>query len=106
MTIMSGGFGLVGNPETLIDAVARHGVSGLTVISNNCGATGFGLWRLLANGQIRKMVSSYIGDNALFERRCLDGQLELDPIPRGRLPSESGTGGRAFPHSHTGQGVG
>src|SRR3546814_13908720 len=93
MTIMSGGFGLVGNPETLIDAVARHGVSGLTVISNNCGATGFGLWRLLANGQIRKMVSSYIGDNALFERRCLDGQLELELNPQGTLAERIRAGG-------------
>src|SRR3546814_4543924 len=100
MTIMSGGFGLVGNPETLIDAVARHGVSGLTVISNNCGATGFGLWRLLANGQIRKMVSSYIGDNALFERRCLDGQLELELNPQGTLAERIRAGG-ARSEEHT-----
>src|SRR3546814_954732 len=106
MTIMSGGFGLVGNPETLIDAVARHGVSGLTVISNNCGATGFGLWRLLANGQIRKMVSSYIGDNALFERRCLDGQLELELNPQGTLAERIRDGGAGIPAFYTRTGVG
>lgn len=106
MTIMSGGFGLVGNPETLIDAVARHGVSGLTVISNNCGATGFGLWRLLANGQIRKMVSSYIGDNALFEQHCLDGQLELELNPQGTLAERIRAGGAGIPAFYTRTGVG
>lgn len=106
MTIMSGGFGLVGNPETLIDAVARHGVSGLTVISNNCGATGFGLWRLLANGQIRKMVSSYIGDNALFEQQYLSGALELELNPQGTLAERIRAGGAGIPAFYTRTGVG
>ena len=66
MTIMSGGFGLSGNPELLILAIKASGVKDLTVISNNCGADGFGLWALLNAGQIRKMISSYVGENKLF----------------------------------------
>src|SRR5689334_19556066 len=81
MTLMSGGFGLVGNPETLIAGVLRSGVGGLTVISNNCGADGFGLWTLLDNGQIRKMISSYIGENKLFAELYQSGKLELELTP-------------------------
>ena len=66
MTLMAGGFGLSGNPENLIEAVRQNGVKGLTIVSNNCGADGFGLWTLLNNGQVRKMVSSYVGENKLF----------------------------------------
>ena len=77
MTIMSGGFGLSGNPEHLIAALLRAGPRGLTVISNNCGADGFGLWTLLNAGQIAKMISSYVGENKLFAELYLSGQLQL-----------------------------
>ena len=69
MTIMSGGFGLTGNPESLIPAIREAGVRDLTVISNNAGAEGFGLWMLLESRQIKKMISSYVGENKLFERQ-------------------------------------
>ena len=78
MTIMSGGFGLSGNPESLIPEIRDSGVKNLTVISNNCGAEGFGLWMLLNNRQIKKMISSYIGENKLFEQLYLAGELELE----------------------------
>src|SRR5689334_18697982 len=74
MTLMSGGFGLSGNAENLITALKESGVKGLTVISNNCGADNFGLWVLLNNGQIKKMVSSYVGENKLFESLYLGGK--------------------------------
>lgn len=106
MTVMSGGFGLVGNPETLIDALHRDGVKNLTVISNNCGASGFGLWRLLENGQISRMVSSYIGDNALFEKMYLDGLLELELNPQGTLAERIRAGGAGIPAFFTKTGVG
>ena len=76
MTIMSGGFGLCGIPENLIAAIRQSGVKDLTVISNNCGADNFGLWVLLNNGQIRKMISSYVGENKLFADLFLSGKLE------------------------------
>src|SRR3546814_3616578 len=79
MTIMSGGFGLSGNPESLIPAIRDAGVRGLTVISNNCGATGFGLYQLLEAGQIAKMVSSYVGDNKLFEQDRKSTRLNSRP---------------------------
>src|SRR5688572_21702837 len=78
MTIMSGGFGLAGNPESLIPEIKAAGVRGLTVISNNAGADGFGLWMLLQSRQIRKMISSYVGENKLFEQQYLSGDLELE----------------------------
>ena len=106
MTIMSGGFGLVGNPETLIPAVVESGVGRLTVISNNCGASGFGLWLLLDNGQIAKMISSYIGDNALFEQLYLDGTLELELNPQGTLAERIRAGGAGIPAFYTATGVG
>src|SRR6478672_8364883 len=83
MTIMSGGFGLSGNPESLIPEVRRSGVKNLTVISNNAGAEGFGLWMLLDSRQVRKMISSYVGENKLFEQQYLSGQLELELNPQG-----------------------
>jgi 3-oxoacid CoA-transferase subunit A len=94
MTIMSGGFGLSGNPENLIPAIRDSGVRDLTIISNNCGAEGFGLWMLLANGQIRKMISSYIGDNKLFEQLYLSGELELELSPQGTLAERIRAGGQ------------
>ena len=106
MTIMSGGFGMVGNPENLIIAVQNTGVRNLTVISNNCGAEGFGLWLLLANGQIRKMISSYIGENKLFERLYLSGELELEWNPQGTLAERIRAGGAGIPAFFTKTGVG
>lgn len=106
MTIMSGGFGLVGNPENLIPAIRASGVKGLTVISNNCGADGFGLYILLANGQIRKMISSYVGENKLFEQLFLDGKLELELNPQGTLAERIRAGGAGIPAFYTPTGVG
>jgi 3-oxoacid CoA-transferase subunit A len=106
MTIMSGGFGLSGNPESLIAALKESGVKGLTVISNNCGADGFGLWALLNNRQIRKMISSYIGDNKLFEQLYLSGDLELELNPQGTLAERIRAGGAGIPAFYTRTGVG
>src|SRR5579859_729581 len=106
MTIMSGGFGLSGNPETLIPAIKEAGVKNLTIISNNCGADGFGLWMLLANGQIKKMVSSYVGENKLFESLYLSGQLELELNPQGTLAERVRAGGAGIPAFYTKTGVG
>ena len=106
MTIMSGGFGLSGNPESLIPAIRDAGTKELTVISNNCGADGFGLWMLLANGQIRKMISSYIGENKLFEQLYLSGKLELELNPRGTLAERIRAGGAGIPAFYTRTGVG
>src|SRR5271156_1797003 len=106
MTIMSGGFGLSGNPESLIPAIRDAGTKELTVISNNCGADGFGLWMLLAKGQIRKMISSYIGDNKLFEQLYLSGKLELELNPHGTLAERIRAGGAGIPAFYTRTGVG
>jgi len=106
MRLMSGGFGLSGNPETLILALKDTGVRGLTVISNNCGADGFGLWLLLHNGQIRKMISSYVGDNRLFEQMFLSGALELELNPQGTLAERIRAGGAGIPAFYTRTGVG
>lgn len=106
MTIMSGGFGLVGNPENLITALTASGVRDLTIVSNNCGAEGFGLYALLANGQIRKMISSYIGDNKLFESLYLEGKLELELNPQGTLAERIRAGGAGIPAFYTATGVG
>jgi 3-oxoacid CoA-transferase subunit A len=106
MTIMSGGFGLSGNPESLIPAIRDAGTKDLTVISNNCGADGFGLWMLLANGQIRKMISSYVGENKLFEQLYLSGELELELNPQGTLAERIRAGGAGIPAFYTRTGVG
>ena len=106
MTIMSGGFGLSGNPESLIPEISDAGVNGLTVISNNCGADGFGLWMLLANGQIRKMISSYVGENKLFEKLYLEGTLELELNPQGTLAERIRAGGAGIAAFYTKTGVG
>ncbi|MCK9540906.1 MAG: CoA transferase subunit A [Novosphingobium sp.] len=106
MTIMSGGFGLSGNPESLIPAIGDAGTKDLTVISNNCGADGFGLWMLLNNGQIRKMISSYVGENKLFEQLYLDGKLELELNPQGTLAERIRAGGAGIPAFYTRTGVG
>jgi len=106
MTIMSGGFGLSGNPESLIPEVRQAGVKDLTVISNNAGADGFGLWMLLESRQIRKMVSSYVGDNKLFEQQFLSGELELELNPQGTLAERIRAGGAGIPAFYTKTGVG
>jgi 3-oxoacid CoA-transferase subunit A len=106
MTIMSGGFGLSGNPENLIAGLQDSGVKNLTVISNNCGADYFGLWVLLYNGQIRKMISSYVGENKLFERLFLSGELELELNPQGTLAERIRAGGAGIPAFFTKTGYG
>lgn len=106
MTIMSGGFGLVGNPESLIPEIKASGVKGLTVISNNAGADGFGLWQLLVTRQIRKMISSYVGENKLFEQQYLAGELELEFNPQGTLAERIRAGGAGIPAFFTRTGVG
>lgn len=88
MLIAVGGFGLCGVPERLIDAVYDSGVSGLTIASNNAGLDGLGLGKLLRSRQIRKMISSYVGDNKEFERQYLAGELDVEFSPKGRWPSE------------------
>ena len=106
MTIMAGGFGLCGIPENLIAAIRRSGVKDLTVVSNNCGVDDFGLGVLLAGGQIRKMISSYVGENKLFEQLYLSGQLELEFNPQGTLAERIRAGGAGIPAFFTKTGVG
>ena len=106
MTIMSGGFGLSGNPESLIPEIRRSGVTGLTVISNNAGADGFGLWMLLESRQVRKMIASYVGENKLFEQQYLSGALELELNPQGTLAERIRAGGAGIPAFFTKTGVG
>src|ERR1044072_4408573 len=97
MTVMSGGFGLSGNPENLITALKEDGVKNITVIANNCGADGLGLWVLLNNGQIRKMISSYVGENKLFEELFINGRLELELKLKGTLAERIRAGGAGIP---------
>ncbi|HEX8382163.1 MAG TPA: CoA transferase subunit A [Sphingomonas sp.] len=106
MTIMSGGFGLSGNPESLIPEVRASGVRDLTVISNNAGADGFGLWMLLESRQIAKMISSYVGENKLFEQQYLGGELQLELTPQGTLAERIRAGGAGIPAFYTKTGVG
>ncbi len=106
MTIMSGGFGLSGNPESLIPEIRASGVKGLTVISNNAGADGFGLWMLLESRQVAKMISSYVGENKLFEQQYLSGELELELNPQGTLAERIRAGGAGIPAFYTKTGVG
>lgn len=106
MTIMSGGFGLSGNPESLIPEIRASGVQGLTVISNNAGADGFGLWMLLETRQVAKMISSYVGENRLFEQQYLSGELALELNPQGTLAERIRAGGAGIPAFFTKTGVG
>lgn len=105
-TIMVGGFGLVGIPEKLILGLRSKGVKDLTVISNNCGVDDFGLGILLQNRQIRKMVSSYVGENKEFERQFLSGELEVELIPQGTLAERIRAGGAGIPAFYSPAGVG
>ena len=106
MTIMAGGFGLCGIPENLIAAIRASGVKDLTVVSNNCGVDDFGLGVLLAGGQIRKMISSYVGENKLFAELYLSGALELEFNPQGTLAERIRAGGAGIPAFFTKTGVG
>src|ERR1700759_4476718 len=106
MTIMSGGFGLCGIPEKLIEAIRLSGVKGLTVISNNAGIDGAGLGVLLESRQIRKMISSYVGENRLFAELYLKGELELEFNPQGTLAERIRAGGAGVPAFFTKTGVG
>ncbi len=106
MTIMAGGFGLCGIPEHLISALRDSGVAQITVISNNCGVDDFGLGLLLETRQVRKMVSSYVGENAEFERQYLAGELELEFNPQGTLAERIRAGGAGIPAFYTKTGYG
>lgn len=106
MTIMCGGFGLCGIPENLIIALRDSGVKGITAISNNAGVDGFGLGLLLETRQIKKMVSSYVGENKEFERQYLSGELELEFNPQGTLAERIRAGGAGIPGFFTKTGVG
>lgn len=106
MTVMAGGFGLCGIPENLIAALHKAGTRDMTVISNNCGVDGFGLGILLDAKQIKKMVSSYVGENKEFERQYLTGELELEFNPQGTLAERIRAGGAGIPGFYTKTGVG
>ena len=106
MTIMAGGFGLSGNPDRLIEGVNASGVKDITLISNNAGADGLGLWVLLDKRQVRKMISSYVGENKLFEELYLTGKLELELTPQGTLAERIRAGGAGIPAFYTRTGVG
>ena len=106
MTVMAGGFGLSGNPENLIEALKEDGTRNITLIANNCGADNRGLWVLLNNSQIKKMISSYVGENKLFEELYLSGRLELELNPQGTLAERIRAGGAGIPAFYTRTGVG
>ncbi|MED5609150.1 MULTISPECIES: CoA transferase subunit A [Pseudomonas] len=106
MTVLAGGFGLCGIPENLIAQIRRLGVKGLTVVSNNCGVDGFGLGVLLEDRQIRKMIASYVGENELFERQLLSGELEVELTPQGTLAEKLRAGGAGIPAFFTATGYG
>ncbi|MEP6992996.1 MAG: CoA transferase subunit A [Acidobacteriota bacterium] len=105
-TIVVGGFGLCGIPENLIGALVQRGVRDLTIVSNNCGVDDWGLGLLLARRQIRKMVSSYVGENAEFERQFLSGELEVELVPQGTLAERIRAGGAGIPAFYTPAGAG
>ena len=106
MTIMFGGFGLSGIPENAIDAISKQNIFDLTCISNNAGVDDFGLGLLLKRKQIKKMISSYVGENAEFERQMLTGELEVDLIPQGSLAERCRAGGAGIPAFYTPAGYG
>ncbi|THH41462.1 CoA transferase subunit A [Neolewinella litorea] len=106
MTLMLGGFGLCGIPEKCIAALAESGIKNLTCISNNAGVDDFGLGLLLQSRQIRKMIASYVGENAEFERQMLSGDLEVDLIPQGSLAERCRAGGAGIPAFFTPAGYG
>ncbi len=105
-TLMLGGFGVCGIPENCIQALLKKGVKGLTCISNNAGVDDFGIGLLLKTRQVRKMISSYVGENAEFERQLLSGELEVELIPQGTLAERIRAGGAGIPAFYTPAGVG
>lgn len=106
MSIAVGGFGLSGIPSDLIDAVRDSGVTGLTIVSNNMGVDGKGLGVLLENNQVRKVLSSYVGENKLFAQQYLDGELDVEFVPQGTLAERLRAGGAGIPAFYTATGVG
>lgn len=106
MTIMAGGFGLCGIPEHCIKAIEKSGATGLTIISNNCGVDEFGLGILLKKHQIKKMISSYVGENKTFEHQYLSGELAIEFNPQGTLAERIRAGGAGIPAFYTKTGVG
>ncbi|MEG5827830.1 CoA transferase subunit A [Enterobacter bugandensis] len=106
MTLLAGGFGLCGIPENLIAEVRRRQVRDLTLVSNNCGVDGFGLGILLEARQVRKVVASYVGENALFEQQVLSGELEIELTPQGTLAEKVRAGGAGIPAFYTATGYG
>jgi 3-oxoacid CoA-transferase A subunit len=106
MTIAAGGFGLCGIPERLIDAIVESGVKDLTIASNNAGIDNVGLGKLLRTRQVRKMISSYVGENKEFERQFLAGELEVEFAPQGTLAERMRAGGAGIPGFYTKTGVG
>lgn len=106
MTVLAGGFGLCGIPEYAIEAIRHKGTKGLTVVSNNCGVDDFGLGRLLEHQQIDKMISSYVGENKIFERQLINGELEVELTPQGTLAEKLRAGGAGIPAFYTKTGVG
>ncbi len=106
MTVIAGGFGLCGIPENLIAEIKRLQTKNLTIVSNNCGVDGFGLGILLEDKQVTKMVSSYVGENALFEKQLLNGELDVELTPQGTLAEKMRAGGAGIPAFYTATGVG
>ncbi|TVP45050.1 MAG: CoA transferase subunit A [Halomonas sp.] len=106
MTVIAGGFGLCGIPENLIAEIKRRGVDDLTVVSNNCGVDGFGLGILLEDRQIRKILASYVGENALFEKQMLNDEIEVVLTPQGTLAEKMRAGGAGIPAFYTATGYG
>lgn len=106
MTIIAGGFGLCGIPENLISEIKRKGAKELTIVSNNCGVDGFGLGILLEDQQVKKMVSSYVGENQLFMEQLLNGTLEVELTPQGTLAEKMRAGGAGIPAFYTATGYG
>jgi len=106
MTVIAGGFGLCGIPENLIAEIKKKGTKELTFVSNNCGVDDFGLGVLLVDRQIKKMISSYVGENALFEQQLLAGELEVELTPQGTLAEKMRAGGAGIPAFYTATGYG
>ncbi len=106
MTVLAGGFGLCGIPENLIAEIYRLGTRNLTVVSNNCGIDGFGLGVLLEKHQIRKIIASYVGENALFEQQLLNGEIDVELTPQGTLAEKLRAGGAGIPAFFTATGYG
>ena len=106
MTVLAGGLGLCGIPEHAIEAIRTKGTKGLTVVSNNCGVDDFGLGRLLEKKQIDKMVSSYVGENKIFEQQLINGELDVTLTPQGTLAEKLRAGGAGIPAFYTKTGVG